>query len=146
MENIKLILLSFCTSAILLGILLWMRPSGHFSKITRYGVAVAFLAVLVAAFFGLAKIKVKKSGAEVSAADFKTTQISVTENMAEYICAAAIKESGLTYKKITVRANILKDNSIVISEVTVVTGENKEKIKAAVTAVIEAQRVIVESG
>ena len=74
---------------------------------------------------------IKPQSIEIPESNTYENVLALKIKTTEYLIEEALKQNNITFKKITVFANISKDYSITIKSVEILSNENKEKILAA---------------
>lgn len=141
MKNLMQIFLGFSAAAVTVGALLILRPKGGTGKSVLYIFTLIFVCIAVS-------LVVKLGSADIdfsvpAAASYTTTAADMTASQAEYICAAALRDAGISFNKISVNTDINEEGSIFINMITVYSGENPELITKTVTDMIKTNGVEV---
>jgi len=129
MEGLNAFIISFCGSCILLGFLYMLCPSGSMSAPVKYVFGLCFVCCVAGAALTL-------PSPDFSYFDkVEETEILNEQNTAvtaQAVFGEALRQSDINFRKITVATNKMSDGSIIISKVTVYSGEDKSKIIQAI--------------
>ena len=132
--------LGVCTAFVFMGAVQLIAPLGAMKKSVSYCFSLAFLLVLLIP-------NVSLGGLEIS---FSQPDSQINENVpamasgaAQYLCATALESAGITFKNITVNADICEDGSISINSVRVVSAHSAQQICSALEGLAPAGAVEV---
>ena len=141
MKSISQIVMGISASAIFIGALFILSPSGNTNKSVRYVFALAFLCSCVAMFSGVSGFKFDLTPKNKTP-DY-TTAANLTEHQAEYICAAALRDKNISFDKISVSTDIDEKTGIFISNIEVYSSVDEELIKKIINETVETKEVTV---
>lgn len=129
MEGLNSFIISFCSSCILLGFLYMLCPSGSMGASVKYVFCLCFVCCIIGAVLAIPK-------PDFSYFDKGDTSEILTEQntavTAEAVFGEALRQQNINFRKIVVDTNKMRDESIIISKVTVYSGEDAEKIIQAI--------------
>lgn len=133
MTHLNDFFITFCASAIFIGALLIVCPSGHLSKSVKNILAIIFTIIVISA-----ALKIDFN------LDFKVNTDAITSHTvalethsAAYVYGQCLKKAELEFSKISVLTNKNDDGSIVISKVLIFSKEDKNKILTALCDVTQ---------
>ncbi len=125
MQGINSFIISFCVSCILLGFLYLLCPTGNMSTSVKYVFCLCFVCCVVGTIVGMPNIDFSFFEKNQQMQILTEQNAAVT---AQAIFCEALRQQNINFRKITVDTNKLADNSIVISKVSVYTGESPQKV------------------
>jgi hypothetical protein len=143
MSSVKGVVLGVCAASLVLGAVYMLRPSGAVTeKSIRFAFAVIFLSVTVLSVSALFK---KEFRQESLAADntYIESAAEIVSAQAEYLTGEILQENNIEFKKISVLTDKTENGDIFIKRITVVSGEDFEKVREYITSVIETNGVEV---
>ena len=125
--------ITFCVSAIFIGALIIICPSGQISKSVKYILSLVFSLLVISS--------VLKIDFDLNFTPDKNSISSHTEALevksAEYVYSHCLKAENIEFSKISVLTNKTDDDRIVISKVLIFSKEDKNKIFLALSAVAQ---------
>ncbi len=125
MSYLTSFLISFCVSAIFIGAIFIICPSGKMSNPIKYILSLIFSLVIISS---ASEISIDFTLADI----FKTTEISSSQkleaNSAEYVLGQVLKGADIKFREISVYTTKSTDGSIIISKVIIYSAESREKI------------------
>lgn len=129
MEGLNSFIISFCGSCILLGFLFILCPSGSMNAPVKYIFCLCFLCCVLGATFSIKTPDFSKISAYSSSEILSEQNVSVT---AQTVFCEALRQENINFRKITVDTTKLNDGSIIISKVTVYSGDHASRIVEAI--------------
>ncbi len=133
MNNLTGAALGICTAFVFMGAVQMIAPGGAMKKSISYLLGLAFLVIILISALAIGKFDISVNG---------TSQVE-TENIpamaggaAKYLCESALKSHNISFKNITVNADICEDGSISIIRVRVVSAHSKAEIAAALEGLV----------
>ena len=134
---------ALCAACVLIGALHLTVPDGAMSKPVKYALSVVFISSVIAA----AAIPLKKINIDFTAprsAEYSADSLYAAS--AEYVYGRLLESAGIEFTKITVCTDKSDGDSIIISKVTVFSGQSAAEIKRALGVVAENYEVEVVNG
>ena len=138
MKDLMQIFLGFSASAVCVGALLILKPKGGTGKSVLYIFTLIFMCIAVSL---VVKIKTADFKFSVPTGASLTANADVTAASAEYICAAALHDAGVSFNKISVNTDIGENGSIFINKITVYSSGDAAIITKTVTDTIKTNGV-----
>ena len=129
MEGLNSFVISFCSSCILLGFLYMLCPSGSMSQPVKYIFCLCFVCCVADAVFSVPNPDFSYFEGNNQSEILTEQNTSVT---AGAVFCEALRQQDINFRKITVDTNKLNDGSIIISKVTVYSGDDASKIMQAI--------------
>lgn len=143
MSSVKGVVLGICAASLVLGAVYMLRPSGAVTeKSIRFAFAVIFLSVTVLSVSALFK-KEFRPGSLAADNTYIESAAEIVSAQAEYLTGEILQENNIEFKKISVLTDKTENGDIFIKRITVVSGEDFEKVREYITAVIETNGVEV---
>ena len=125
--------ITFCVSAIFIGALLIICPSGQISKSVKYILSLVFTLLIISSALKIDfDLNLTPNNNEISS----HTEALDTQS-AEYVYGRCLKAANIEFSKISVLTNKTDDDSIVISKVLIFSKEDKNKILSALSLVAQ---------
>lgn len=129
MNGLSSFIISFCGSCVLLGFLYMLCPSGSMSAPVKYVFCLCFVCCVVGAALSIPNPDFSYFDGSEGADILNEQNTSVT---VQAVFSEALRQSDINFRKITVDTNKMSDGSIIISKVTVYSGDDKSKIIQAI--------------
>ena len=143
MSSVKGVVLGICAASLVLGAVYMLRPSGTVTeKSIRFAFAVIFLSVTVISVSALFK-KEFRPGSLAADNTYIESAAEIVSAQAEYLTGEILQENNIEFKKISVLTDKTENGDIFIKRITVVSGEDFEKVREYITSVIETNGVEV---
>ena len=120
--------LGVCTALVFMGALWLIAPGGTMKKSVSYCFSLAFLLIIILPVMAIGKLEIPKYSYEAKASETNSTLAS---NAAYYLCAAALKDAGISFNNLNVNADICENNGISINSVRVVSSFSVGEICSA---------------
>ena len=125
--------ITFCVSAIFIGALLIICPSGQISKSVKYILSLVFTLLIISSAL---KIDFDLNLTPNNNAISSHTEALDTQSAA-YVYGQCLKAANIEFSKISVLTNKTEDGSIVISKVLIFSKEDENKILSALSLVAQ---------
>lgn len=142
MNTLSGIILGISSSAILIGSLFILCPSGSMGRTLRYVFTLVFLCCCVALFLKIGKVELDFP--EYDTAVDNTAAANMTAAQAEYICRAALIDQNISFSRINVFTDIDETGSIFIKRIEVVSTDSAEKIRQTIENTVVTKEVEVK--
>ena len=94
-------------------------------KSVSYCFSLAFLMIIIVPVMAIGKFELPKSNYEISK---NQTTFAMADDAAYYLCAAALKDAGISFDNLSVNADICEDSGISINSVRVVSEFSRDEI------------------
>lgn len=143
MSGFKQIIITLSAVFIFFGAFELLLPKSKMEKPMKYVLSITVLSVMVGLFLGMKSVSLDIKMPEYSV----DTKIhgSVVEYQTEYLIGAALKENKIEFKEVNAKVDILEDNSIIISEVEVVTSYSLQEVSYTIKRYFDVLRVSVKN-
>ncbi len=118
-------LTAFCISAIFIGAVFLICPSGKMSQPVKYVLSLVFTLVIVSSVSKFQfdfDFTLPKTDAYTQNAD------AIKIQSAEFVLSECLKSSDINFSKIQIQTTNSNDNSIIINKVIIFSNEDKGKI------------------
>ena len=138
MNYLNSFLMSFCVSAIFIGAVFLICPSGKMSKPVKYILTLVFTVVIITSVTNK-NLNFDFSGFETPTVDTDGEELKIQS--AEYVLGEVLRQNGVNFSKITVCTTKAEDSSIVISKVIIFSQERDEKILDALSEIVKNYEV-----
>jgi len=106
-----------CTAFVFMGAIWLIVPGGTMKKSVSYCFSLAFLMIIIVPIMAIGKLEFPKSNYEFSR---NQTTLAMADDAAYCLCAAALKDAGISFDNLSVNADICEDSGISINSVRVV--------------------------
>lgn len=148
METIRQWAVSICITLVATAIFSMLIPKGNMEKVMKFMLSIFFISCLLAPFLGgMPQIDLAAEAAEL------TNYTAINEQMQDQIrqlseanlCRAIdemLQQEGYQAKKVEAEVNILEDDSISITNITVTLEQTEEKNVQRVREFVEKQTAI----
>ena len=135
--NINSFLISFCVSAIFIGFVFIICPSGQMKNSVKYILSLVFTLIIISSALKIDFDLDFKSDTSNTEA---TTQ-AIDEASARYVFETCLNASKIEFSKISVLTTKNADDSIVISKVLIFSKEEKSKILNSIEGITQNLKV-----
>ena len=138
MDYFTSILTAICASSVFIGALYMLCPNGAMSKTVTYVFGLCFILCIISTS-GIMKKDIDFNFSQ-SGYNYDDSRESLVA-AAKYAYSYALEKSGIEFSEITVCTTKNDSGSISISKVEIVSQENEEKIRAALSQAAELNEV-----
>lgn len=141
MSNFKQIITVLSAVFIFFGGFELLLPKSKMEKSMKYILSITVLAIILSLVFGLKNIDINVKMPEYSI-DTKLYE-NTYEYQIEYLIKAALKENGIEFREVNAKVDILRDNSIIISQVEVFTLNSSQEVSDVIKRYFDVLKVSV---
>ncbi len=130
METVRSVVASLCVSFVFFGVVMMLTPNGGTQKNVKTLLSIAIVSVIVAVISGVSAnindvdLNLSFGNSSSDAAQLNSAvadlNVTATEKAVEDIVAETLEQRGIKFYEITVKADILDETSISITETVIV--------------------------
>ncbi len=139
MNGLAQAIFGICAALVFMGAVQIISPQKSMKKSVNFILGVVFVLSLITPAFGLKGASLDFELPEVSSEN--TNELS--NYTAEYLVREMLNSAGIKYENLLVTTDILEDNRISITKVTLTSPNEKEQIADALKEIVEKHRVEV---
>ncbi len=139
MSGLTQTVFGICAALVFMGAVQIISPQKSMKKSVNFILGIVFVLSLITPALGLKGASLDFKLPE--AGDENTNRLS--DYTAEYLVREMLDSAGIKYENLSVTTDILEDNRISITKVTLTSANTKEQITDALKEIVEKDRVEV---